>query len=319
MSDKMYNKKGKKRSLMKDDNLADSSSGDRTSSFSSQLLTDFEITPKRNFSQKSNINYDEMELNQHLIDLWTVLRKIFKVVFITTAIILVLPGYADNKILIDPYKPAVLQLLNLIIGYSLDSLSRGGEVSVFIGSPLAPISFYLNLGTFVAVLVSLPVTVKEMMSFVRPGLTDKEWEILKHLSKVAGGLFILGSFISYFIIMPVTLRILALSGGVVGEGKLLQMYSLDSVLNLLLWGTLGGGVLYASPVILLALIDLEVMTPDQVANRKREIIFIIFVIAAFVTPDPTLVSMLILSMPMIVIIEFIIAMGYKIELDKLTG
>ncbi|OLS28200.1 MAG: Sec-independent protein translocase protein TatCy [Candidatus Heimdallarchaeota archaeon LC_2] len=319
MSSRGYQKNGKRRSVIDDPNLVKLSSGERMSNYSSQLIMDFNITPKTSISEKTFINYDEMELNQHLIDLWAVLRKIFKVVFITTVIILILPGYADNKILLDPYKPAILQLLNLIIGYTLDSLSRGGDVQVFIGSPLAPITFYLNLGAFVAVLISLPVTVKELMSFIRPGLTDKEWEIMKSLTRIAGGLFVLGAFVAYFIIMPVTLRILAISGGVIGEGELLQMYSLDSVLSLLLWGTLGGGLLYASPVVLLALIDLEIMTPDQIANRKREIIFGIFVIAAFVTPDPTIVSMLILSFPMIIIIEFIIAMGYKIELDKLLG
>ncbi|MHA2029629.1 MAG: twin-arginine translocase subunit TatC [Candidatus Kariarchaeaceae archaeon] len=311
---------GSQRSIIDDKNLTGLAIGNKRSTLSTQFTSDFTVNRKSSYSLTDSIDYENMELNQHLIDLWTVLRNITKIVFITTAIILVLPGYSDGHLAIDPYKPAVLQLLNYFIEFSLGSLSRGGDnVQVFVGSPLTPISFYLNIGTFVAILVSLPITIKELMSFVKPGLTEKEWEILKYLSKIALVLFLLGSLISYFVIMPVTLEVLAISGGVVGDGQVVQMYSLESVLNLLLWGTLGGGILYASPVILLALVDLDAITPDQIAGRKKEINFGVFTIAAFVTPDPTIISMLILSLPIVIIIEFIIAMAYKIELDKIMG
>lgn len=315
------NYRNKKRDLSKlqDQNLANLSFGSSKSQYSSKLKSEFDVSNSNYIRSNPLKNYDEMEISQHLVDLYVVLRKIAKIVFITTAIILVIPGYVDGKLALNPYKPLILQLLNLLIKYSLDALAGGGDVQVFIGSPLTPISLYLNIGTFVAIIVSLPITVKELMTFVRPGLTEKEWEILKKLSKTATFLFILGALISYFVIMPVTLKVLAISGGVVGEGDLLQMYSLDSVLNLLIWGTLGGGILYASPVILLALVNLDAITPDQIAGRKKELNFAIFIIAAFVTPDPTVVSMLILSLPMILILEFIISMSYRIELEKLLG
>lgn len=308
-----------RRSPMEDQNLSNLTFGTKSSSYSTQLNSEFPVKQNTSTGSSSYIDYEHMELNQHIVDLWIVLRNIAKIVFITTAIVLVAPGYSDGKMAINPYKPAVLQLLNLIIDFTLGSLSTGGDVQVFVGSPLTPIAFYLNIGSFVAIVVSLPITVRELMSFVKPGLTEKEWEILKSLSKIAMVLFLLGSLISYFVIMPVTLRVLAISGGVVGEGQILQMYSLESVLNLILWGTLGGGLLYASPVLLLALVDLDAITPDQIAGRKKEINFGVFTIAAFVTPDPTIVSMLILSFPMIIIIEFIIAMAYKIELEKIMG
>lgn len=305
--------------ILQDSNLASLSSGSTKSSYSSNVKSEFNLSTSSYSGNTILKNYDEMEISEHLVDFYVVLRKIAKTVFITTAIILVIPGYVDGKLALNPYKPLILQFLNILIKYSLNALAGGGDVQVFIGSPLTPISLYLNIGTFVAIIVSLPITVKELMTFVRPGLTDKEWEILKKLSKTATLLFVLGALISYFIIMPVTLKVLAISGGVVGEGDLLQMYSLDSVLNLLIWGTLGGGILYASPVILLALVNLDVITPDQIAGRKKELNFAIFTIAAFVTPDPTIVSMLILSLPMILILEFIISMSYRIELEKLLG
>ncbi len=262
---------------------------------------------------------EELEIQEHLIDLWVVLRKIARTVAIFTAITMVLPGMKNGIFTISPYRPAVLMLLNAIIKHSLDSLAEGAEgdeVQVFIGSPLTPISLYINLAFFIAVLISLPVIIKELMAFLKPALTEEEYVILKQLSRYAAILFILGGVISYFVIMPITLKILTLSGGVVGEKSLLQMYSLSSILNLLLWGTLGGGLLYATPIILVVLVNLEIIEPDQLAERRREIIMAIFIIAAIVTPDPTMVSMVILSVPLIIIVEIMISWSYKIELNK---
>ncbi|MHA2027748.1 MAG: twin-arginine translocase subunit TatC [Candidatus Kariarchaeaceae archaeon] len=267
------------------------------------------------YTKSSSIEFDKYEVQEHLIDLWIVLRRIAKTVFFFTIITLTIPGIRNGVLTISPYEPAVLLILNSIIKHSLSSL--GNNVQVFIGSPLTPITVYLNLAFFIAVLISLPVIVKELMSFIRPGLTEVEYLILKKLSFYALLLFLLGAGISYFVILPVTLKILAYSGGVVGDDSLLQMYSLSSILNLLLWGTLGGGILYACPILIVVLVNLDILTPDQVTEKRREIIMIIFIIAAFVTPDPTIVSMLILSLPLIGIVEIMISWGYKIELNKI--
>jgi sec-independent protein translocase protein TatC len=229
------------------------------------------------YTKSSSIEFDKYEVQEHLIDLWIVLRRIAKTVFFFTIITLTIPGIRNGVLTISPYEPAVLLILNSIIKHSLSSL--GNNVQVFIGSPLTPITVYLNLAFFIAVLISLPVIVKELMSFIRPGLTEVEYLILKKLSFYALLLFLLGAGISYFVILPVTLKILAYSGGV--------------------------------------LVNLDILTPDQVTEKRREIIMIIFIIAAFVTPDPTIVSMLILSLPLIGIVEIMISWGYKIELNKI--
>jgi sec-independent protein translocase protein TatC len=283
---------------------------------SSELITEFS-TPSVSKKHTYIDLTDKIALETHLIDFWIVLRKIARTVLIFTIITLVIPGLKGGKLAISPYEPAVLLILNSIIKHSLGSLASGGDVEVFIGSPLTPITLYINLAFFIAVLISLPVTVKELTAFVRPGLTDAEYQILKQLSRYAAVLFLLGSLISFYVILPVTLKILAISGGVIGDQSLLQMYSLSSIINLLLWGTLGGGLLYASPIILVVLVNLEVLQPEQLVERRREIMMVIFIIAAFVTPDPTIVSMLILSLPLIGIVEIMISWSYKIELKKL--
>jgi len=279
--------------------------------------TTFIQKPKSTVNQNKIKTTEPMEISEHVIELWIILRRIAKTVFISTLLVLIIPGMNNGIFTLNPYEPLVLQILNSIIKYTLASLSRGGEVSIYIGSPVAPVMVYLNLAIFIAFLISLPVTLKEIMSFVKPGLNDEEYQTLVNISKYALILFVIGAMISYFIVLPVTFKILVLTGGVIGDQSLLQLYSFDSIIKLLLWGTFGGGILYASPLVLVAMVNLEILTPDQIANRRREIIFIVFLIAAIITPDPTIISMIVLSLPLIIIIEAMISWSYRIQLEKL--
>jgi sec-independent protein translocase protein TatC len=264
-------------------------------------------------------NFEEQEIWVHLGEMWVVLRKIARTIVILTAIVMVLPGISNSQLTLSPYQPAVLLILEYIINFAKNSLLSGGgeQVRLYIGSPLTPISLYINMALFIATVLSLPITVRELMSFIKPGLTKTEYEVIQKVSRFAALLFLVGCVISFFIIMPITLNILAASGTIIGGEALEVWYDVNSVMNLLLWGTLGAGILYASPLILLALIQLEILTANQVANRRREVIFGVFTLAAIITPDPTMVSMVILSLPMLIIVEGVILWGFKIESNKL--
>lgn len=261
---------------------------------------------------------DEIKLSNHFIDFYILMRKITKNIFISTFIVLILPGFEKGNLTINPFKPLVLQVTNSLISHIFNSFSSNYAIEIFIGSPLTPISLYLNITVFLGILFALPVTIRQIMIFITPGLKEKEIKNLNIIAKSSLLLFLIGVIVSYVFILPNTLRILAGSGAIIGNSSLLQMYSLQSVINLMLWGTLGGGLLYASPLILVALVNLEVIQAQSIDERRKEIMMAIFVLAAFITPDPTIVSMLVLSLPMIIIVEFIITWSYKIELRKLT-
>ena len=257
-----------------------------------------------------------------LIELWTILRKIAKIVISVTLILAIIPGFKNGVLSLNPYEPLILQLLNGIVFFAKESLLQGSESNpplIYIGSPTVPISLYINLTLFLAIFISFPVTIKELMKWVKPGLTTKEYDILKVIVKTVIPLFTIGCLVSFFVIMPVTLRVLASSGSLIGGGNLEVWYGLETIINLLLWGTLGAGVLYASPLVLVVAVHLQFISADHIKKRRREIFFGILVIAAIITPDPSLVSMVILSIPMIVIIEGILVWCYQIEKNRILN
>ncbi len=274
-------------------------------------------TPKLSTSPLVRLQYagDELPVMDHLVELWTLLRRVAKIVFLITLAVLVVPGYSNGLITINPYHPLVLQILNGVISYGVSALKQGnGNTDVYIQSPLAPVSLYLSFAVFIAVIISLPVTAKELYSYIRPGLTQKEDQVIKKVGLVALLLFVTGVAISFYSIVPITMRILAVSTTFIVDVR--PWFSLDSLINILLWGTLGAGLLYASPMIVVALVQLNILTAEQVAARRREMIFIVFTLAAILTPDPTPVSTLILSIPMLLIIEGVILWSVSIELNR---
>ena len=248
------------------------------------------------------------------------LRKIVRRVLFITIFVMVAPGYKNGSLTTDPYEPAVLLLLDVIVNYAITSMGghANGKIQIFIGSPLTIVSTYINLAIFVAILISLPIIIRELIAFVRPALSNAEFEVMKKASFYFAFLFLLGSSISFFIILPLMLKFLVLSGGTVGGDNLLQLYTLSSVLSLLLWGTLGGGLLYASPMILVALVNLGILEPDTLKEKRREIFLGIFTLAAVITPDPTMISMTILSVPLVLIVEAVIIWSYGVQLKRIS-
>lgn len=260
------------------------------------------------------LKYDgsPIPLEDHLMELWTRLRRIARTVFILTLIVMVLPSYSDSRFALSPYRPAVLDLLNYIVTYGVQSLQEGAAgITVYVGTPIAPVTLYINFAGSIALLISLPITVKELYEYVRPGLTKRENEVLKQVVLVSVFLFLLGATISFTTIIPVTLRILSLTSTFVENVQ--PWFDLQAVLAVLIWGTIGAGILYASPMVLVALVQLDLIKAEHIYSKRREMIFGIFALAAVVTPDPTMVSMVILSLPMILVIEGIIWWSLKIE------
>ena len=65
-----------KHPVLQDKNLASLSSGSSKSKYSSNFKSESAVSSGSNFKYDVGKNFDEMEINEHLTDLWIVLRNI---------------------------------------------------------------------------------------------------------------------------------------------------------------------------------------------------------------------------------------------------
>ena len=74
------------------------------------------------------------------------------------------------------------------------------------------------------------------------------------------------------------------------------------------------GICFELPVLLLLLTKSGIMTPQDLANKRKYAILVSFVVAAILTP-PDVISQVLLALPMIVLYEFSILLS-KINYKK---
>ena len=129
-------------------------------------------------------------------------------------------------------------------------------------------------------------------------------------------LFFLGGCMVYYIVIPlawdffISFQITGIDGSLPIELEPRISEYLSLVMKLIF----AFGICFELPVLLLLLTKSGIMTPQDLANKRKYAILISFVVAAILTP-PDVISQVLLALPMIVLYEFSILLS-KIKYKK---
>lgn len=172
--------------------------------------------------------------------------------------------------------------------------STVGEAQ-FIG-PLDGWNARMLVSVLLGVVASLPFVSFQVWGFVLPGLQRRERRIVVPAVVSSTVLFLIGMAFSWFFLTPQMLRLLAGFGTEHVKPNLAVGPLLDFVVKM----SLGTGLLFELPLVILALTSLGIIRPGQVWAKWRHAMVIILVLAAAVTPGDG-PSMLVLAAPIIVL------------------
>ena len=210
-----------------------------------------------------------------------------------------------------PYRPLILDILDFILTYATNGI-QSGNFLITIGSPLAIISEIFVLAIIIAFIIDYPYIVYQLFLFIAPGLYPYEMRIFKRLTYAATGLFLLGAFFGFELIPTVTKALVGL-GDMLNYGKLAQFYDLGAVINFMIWNVVATGLVFCYPILIISLVFTGVLTVDDLQKRRRHVIAALFGITALITPDPTPISMIVLTIPLLFLYELTINFAYKIQ------
>lgn len=155
------------------------------------------------------------------------------------------------------------------------------------------------------IVVGVPVILYQLWSFVSPGLYRRERRWI--LPVIASGtvLFLGGVAFCYFVAMPSAINFLA------QQSKGYQsVISLDSAFAFSTKLLLGMGAVFEMPLIVLALARLGLVTPRFLWKKFDVALWVIFLIAAIVTPTPDVITCTIFALPMILLYLLSIAVAW---------
>jgi len=163
---------------------------------------------------------------------------------------------------------------------------------------------YIQISMYTAMGLSMPFWMTQVYLFVAPGLYKNERVAVSILFVSFVIMFIIGSLILYYFILPRAIDFLLSYQ----YSKVLpvSLYAkISEYANMIIAMTIGFGLAFQLPIILIALCKVDIINHTQLVKFRRFAIVIVFTIAAIVTP-PDIGSQITLALIMIILYEITI-------------
>ena len=188
------------------------------------------------------------------------------------------------------------------ISVPMPAKQKHGVIRLQFSEPAAAIKMWLTVGFFGGLLLSLPVLVFIIGSFVLPGVRDVERKVLMRISFFSGGLFLAGIAMGYKITLPLALGLMLKIGGQLG-GESIWFYNkyIAFALQLLL----GFGIAFQLPVVILIMGKMGLVNSTQLREKRRHVVIALLILAMVLTP-PDVMTQLLMAGPLILLYEFCI-------------
>ena len=177
----------------------------------------------------------------------------------------------------------------------------------------APFTVYIYVSIFLGFVISSPIIIYQIYKFVAPALYENEQRLIFLFVGSFTGLFLLGVAMGYMMLVPVTFRMLL---GITNLLGISPKYEFSSFFTIILGGVLMTGLFFTFPVFFLSLVKIGVLKTSMISKARKIIYVGVFIVICIITPDPTILSDLILFVPTVILMELSLIIGKKIEGDR---
>jgi len=245
---------------------------------------------------QSELNENKQPLLAHLVELRS---RLIKTMIMITLLFVIFYLFADNiyNFLVQPYANVV----------------EGEEGRRLIFTALHETFFtYIRVALFAALFISLPFLLIQLWIFVAPGLYKNEKNVVVPYLLATPILFILGSALVYYLIMPLAIKFFLSFESIGGNGALpIQLEAkVNEYLSLIMRLILAFGLCFQLPVALTLMARVGLVSSEGLKKNRKYVIVGIFAIAAILTP-PDPISQIGLGIPILLLYELsIIAVSF---------
>jgi sec-independent protein translocase protein TatC len=157
------------------------------------------------------------------------------------------------------------------------------------------------LSIIIGLLLASPVIFYEVVAFVKPALHDNEKKALGYYLGSFIGLLGLGAAIAYFLIIPISFRILiyfTMQGGAAPLIFIKDFYNWIFTLFVIC------GVFYTIPVFIVMLVQVGVLPMKYLRGRNKIFAYLAILMVFWIFgPDPTPITGLIMLAPFVFVFE----------------
>jgi sec-independent protein translocase protein TatC len=173
----------------------------------------------------------------------------------------------------------------------------------------------LNASLVLGLILASPVIVGQIWGFLAPALYSHEKRVVIPVLVSMVALFLAGVSLSYFVVLPLTLRFLM----GIESTALTPMISATEYFDFAISMCLAFGLVFEVPIAILALTALGIVTPQFLSRYRRHAVVICLTAAAFITPGADPYSLFALAIPLYILYElsvFVAIFAYRKRLKR---
>ncbi|HEX9600393.1 MAG TPA: twin-arginine translocase subunit TatC [Mariniflexile sp.] len=238
----------------------------------------------------------------------------------------------DFKSLIDKYSPFLVEarkrliftvsvfgvstlagffFYKKIIRLLVELLSLQG-VNIVFTSPFQFINLAFNTGLAFGLVISFPILIFQVLSFLKPALKGREYKMVTRLLPFSLILFLTGLVFGFFI-MRWQVKIFLTTSTSLGIGNVLDI---NRLLTTVLMTSVIMGIGFQFPIVLLLLIRLGIVKRQKLSKFRLWIYIGSFVFAVLLPVD-SIIADILLTIPLILLFEMTLLLS-KVQKEKRT-
>ncbi|MGC8771609.1 MAG: twin-arginine translocase subunit TatC, partial [Brevinematia bacterium] len=171
--------------------------------------------------------------------------------------------------------------------------------------PYEKFFLYLKLSFFSGLILSIPLILIQLISFILPALKKEEKSLLFLFSTLSFLVFAAGLIFSYLVILPFALRFFVDFSRKDAFGML---WGVSSYFDFIIGIVFSTSVVFQLPIILLLLLKLRILDVSVLISGRKYIILLIAFFSALFSP-PDVISMLAVGVPLYLLFELSVLIG----------
>ncbi len=238
----------------------------------------------------------------------------------------------SNQIMVGLQKPlTLLQDLGIIVFSSNENTNNSGnsaekvenskeekssttKIPFVVLNPFEIVILKFKIAGYGGLILALPYIIWQVCAFVFPGLKPNEKQLVKIILFGCSTLGIIGVIVAYFGVIPLVIPYLLQWIPQDWEVQLRANETI-SIIVLLLFGF---SLAFQFPMIILALVYLDLLSPNTLRKLRKYVIVGLSVVSAILTP-PDPISMIIMLLPLVILYEISIWASYLIRRKPQTA
>jgi sec-independent protein translocase protein TatC len=270
------------------------------------------------FKRTTTETGEEMSFIDHLEALrWHILRSVIAVVAGAIVIFIYANEVVDKVIMGPAHKDFITYSVLCKIGHKLNmvnSLCLSNFKIEFQSNAMTEQFMTTFTIAFVGgFIVAFPYVFWELWRFVKPALSKKEVKRTKGIIFWVSALFFMGVAFGYYVLTPFMVNFYS----TYSLSPLIKFIpTLSDYIENLIYTTVGIGVLFQMPLLILFLSKIGIISPKFLKTYRRHAFVVILIAAAIITPSTDPFSLTIVTIPLYALYEASIIISSRVFKER---